>query len=495
MLGFQRRSTVIQRPGHRGAARASTLAILAALAFGAPTAQAATTHLTYQCDYPFIGNTPLGVDVTTSFPAAANAGVLLPNSPVQVVATDQGEFADWVQLVYGTQVVGTAVLSVPTSVPGIASFPVVKVPLAAPVTPYAPPSTRTLTFQGAYPPVKFPQPGIVTYAADKLDLLLTIERADGTPVPMSQDVPETDTDPNTFDVPCTLAPPTQSTGLGSTIVSGADTAKPTAPGQPAVSEVTATSARLTWPASTDNVGVTGYDVYRDTTKVASTTDTTTVISGLSPGTTTAFTVVAHDGAGNTSASSPPAVVNTLYTRPALNLTLACTAPLVGSTPFSATLQTNQPTSVPAGRRAGFPSWTLSLTTSTAFSELLDTVSAASLEGRGLAPMRLVGPGINRAILAPYSLTKLALAGSDAGPYVLAGRGSLPSMIYQSKGAGFITVQGIDLNLIARDSTGTPLRMPVPSGQTDSDDDPDTFDVHCVIDPDSQTALLASFQVT
>ena len=99
------------------------------------------------------------------------------------------------QLVYGTQVVGTAVLSVPTSVPGIASFPVVKVPLAAPVTPYAPPSTRTLTFQGAYPPVKFPQPGIVTYAADKLDLLLTIERADGTPVPMSQDVPETDTDP------------------------------------------------------------------------------------------------------------------------------------------------------------------------------------------------------------------------------------------------------------------------------------------------------------
>ena len=38
-------------------------------------------------------------------------------------------------------------------------------------------------------------------------------------------------------------------------------------------------------------------------------------------------------------------------------------------------------------------------------------------------------------------------------------------------------------------------MPVPSGQTDSDDDPTTFDVHCVIDPSTQTALLASFQVT
>ena len=43
----------------------------------------------------------------------------------------------------------------------------------------------------------------------------------------------------------------------------ADTTAPTTPGTPVASAVTATGLTLSWAASTDNVGVTGYRVYRE----------------------------------------------------------------------------------------------------------------------------------------------------------------------------------------------------------------------------------------
>ena len=79
-----------------------------------------------------------------------------------------------------------------------------------------------------------------------------------------------------------------------------DTAAPTAPSNLAASGVTATGLTLTWGASTDNVGVTGYDVYRNGTKVASGNTTSSTQSGLSCGTSYAFAVEALDAAGNRS---------------------------------------------------------------------------------------------------------------------------------------------------------------------------------------------------
>jgi endoglucanase len=97
--------------------------------------------------------------------------------------------------------------------------------------------------------------------------------------------------------------------------SGPDTAAPTVPGQPAASNVTATGATLTWAASTDNVGVTGYDVLRATgsgaaTVVGTATGTTFQATGLTGSTTYTFTVRARDAAGNTSASSPGRTITT-----------------------------------------------------------------------------------------------------------------------------------------------------------------------------------------
>ena len=74
---------------------------------------------------------------------------------------------------------------------------------------------------------------------------------------------------------------------------GNDTAAPTTPTNVIVSAVTSSSVTLSWQASTDNVGVTGYDVYQGTSLAISVTGTTATITGLSPNTTYSLKVIAR----------------------------------------------------------------------------------------------------------------------------------------------------------------------------------------------------------
>ncbi|MFD7640442.1 glycoside hydrolase family 6 protein [Kitasatospora sp. NPDC059795] len=90
---------------------------------------------------------------------------------------------------------------------------------------------------------------------------------------------------------------------------GSDTTAPTAPTGLAAT-TTAGSVALTWSASTDNVGVTGYDVYRGTTLVGSTAGTSYTDTGLSASTAYSYTVKARDAAGNVSAASAALVATT-----------------------------------------------------------------------------------------------------------------------------------------------------------------------------------------
>ncbi len=76
------------------------------------------------------------------------------------------------------------------------------------------------------------------------------------------------------------------------------------------SGTTATSTNLTWGASTDNVGVTGYDVLRNGATVATVTGTSYSATGLSPSTAYTFQVKARDAAGNLSAGSNTISVTT-----------------------------------------------------------------------------------------------------------------------------------------------------------------------------------------
>jgi chitinase len=84
---------------------------------------------------------------------------------------------------------------------------------------------------------------------------------------------------------------------------GGDTTAPTAPANLAVSATTASSVALAWTASTDNVGVTGYQVFRNGTSVATVTGTSFTDTGLAAGTAYTYTVKARDAAGNLSAAS------------------------------------------------------------------------------------------------------------------------------------------------------------------------------------------------
>ena len=84
---------------------------------------------------------------------------------------------------------------------------------------------------------------------------------------------------------------------------GGDTTAPSTPTGLTVTGTTSSSISLSWTASTDNVAVTGYNVYRGTTLAGTTATTSFTDPGLTASTQYAYTVSAYDAAGNTSAAS------------------------------------------------------------------------------------------------------------------------------------------------------------------------------------------------
>ncbi|GIF16316.1 cellulose binding domain-containing protein [Actinoplanes teichomyceticus] len=95
-----------------------------------------------------------------------------------------------------------------------------------------------------------------------------------------------------------------------------DTSPPSAPTGLAATEVTASRAVLTWAPSTDDVGVTGYDVYRFDgwyTSTLLTTTTATTYAVPTGGGRNVYYVRARDAAGNVSIASD--TVSTVITTP------------------------------------------------------------------------------------------------------------------------------------------------------------------------------------
>ncbi|UVS79052.1 glycoside hydrolase family 9 protein [Actinokineospora sp. UTMC 2448] len=94
----------------------------------------------------------------------------------------------------------------------------------------------------------------------------------------------------------------------------AEDTPPTAPGTPVASAVTSTGLTLTWPASTDDKGVAGYEVLRvqgdAIAVVATVSGTTAQLSGLTPNTEYTYAVRAKDTAGQSSPLSPRVTVRT-----------------------------------------------------------------------------------------------------------------------------------------------------------------------------------------
>ena len=104
-----------------------------------------------------------------------------------------------------------------------------------------------------------------------------------------------------------------SANVSVTVSNVADTTPPTAPSNLTAATPTSGNTKrkinLSWTASTDNVGVSGYRIWRATssagpfTQIATTTTTSYGDGGLVTGTTYWYYVTAYDAAGNVSAAS------------------------------------------------------------------------------------------------------------------------------------------------------------------------------------------------
>ena len=115
-----------------------------------------------------------------------------------------------------------------------------------------------------------------------------------------------------------------------------DTQAPTAPSNLSVSSATQTSLSLSWSASTDNTGVTGYTAYLNSAQAGQTTSTSYGFSGLTCGTSYTLGVEARDGSGNV--SSRPTASGT---------TAACSSPPPTTSPVPPPTTNPTPTPPPS----------------------------------------------------------------------------------------------------------------------------------------------------
>jgi chitodextrinase len=115
---------------------------------------------------------------------------------------------------------------------------------------------------------------------------------------------------NTFD---TTAQPVSGNSVGTPTAAcpgGSDTTPPTVPAGLTATAVSSSDVDLAWGASTDNVGVTSYSVFRDGAKVATVSGLSYRDGGRAAGTSYAYQVAASDAAGNVSARSATVSVTT-----------------------------------------------------------------------------------------------------------------------------------------------------------------------------------------
>src|SRR5262245_12377817 len=110
---------------------------------------------------------------------------------------------------------------------------------------------------------------------------------------------------------------------------GGDTTPPSAPTNLAVASKTSTSVSLTWTASTDNFGVTGYRIFDGATQVGTSATTSFTATGLAPSSPHTYTARAVDAAMNVSdpsnsvtVTTDPPVIAPTRTRAAKDMTVA-----------------------------------------------------------------------------------------------------------------------------------------------------------------------------
>ncbi|MEK7786901.1 MAG: fibronectin type III domain-containing protein, partial [Chloroflexota bacterium] len=189
-----------------------------------------------------------------------------------------------------------------------------------------------------------------------------------------------------------------------------DSTPPSIPANPRAVAASSSQIDLSWTASTDNVGVTGYRIFRSGTQIGTSAGTSLSITGLSASTGYSYTVAAYDAAGNTSGQSAAASATTLAA-PAGDVT----AP-----------------TVPAGLSAGAVS-----------SSQINLTWTASTDNVGVSGYRIFRSGTQIGTAVGTSFSSTGLSSSTAYSYTVAaydaagntsGHSATASATTQSEGA-------------------------------------------------------------
>ncbi|MBK8570994.1 MAG: fibronectin type III domain-containing protein [Nitrosomonadales bacterium] len=134
---------------------------------------------------------------------------------------------------------------------------------------------------------------------------------------------------------------------------GADNLSPTVPTGLSATPVSSAQINLSWVASTDNVGVTSYKVFRGGTLVGSPATTSFNDTGLTASTSYSYTLAACDAANNCSAQSNPVSAMTMPTTTSSNLALASVGAVASaSVPTAALIRWRRSTTTSALVRLG-----------------------------------------------------------------------------------------------------------------------------------------------
>jgi Polysaccharide lyase/Fibronectin type III domain len=125
--------------------------------------------------------------------------------------------------------------------------------------------------------------------------------------------------------------------------------RPSAPAGLAVSNASETSITLTWIASIDNVGVTGYRVFVDGSQSGETSSTSYLVRGLTCATTVTLAVEAYDAAGNRSSRRSVSASTAACSTPAPQPPASATGTDTAASPTGAVIDSFDDTTTPWGK--------------------------------------------------------------------------------------------------------------------------------------------------
>lgn len=94
------------------------------------------------------------------------------------------------------------------------------------------------------------------------------------------------------------------------LTAGVDHTPPSVPTNVTATAMSPTQVNVAWAASTDNMGVAGYNIFRNGAHIGTSATATFTDTGLASNTTYSYAISAYDNAGNTSAQSTSTTVTT-----------------------------------------------------------------------------------------------------------------------------------------------------------------------------------------